>query len=88
MLTFSFIRYGSFEDKTNRLIHANGNGKGSFTKTFKDENEFIRWYANAKPRIMVFPGLAIQLKSRKEAMRILYKLDAYITKYKRNLRPL
>ena len=88
MLTFSFIRYGKFENGTNYMICANRKCKGSFTKTFKDENEFVRWYANAKPRIMVFPGLAIQLKSRKEAIRIIYKLDAYITKYKRNLRPL
>lgn len=88
MLTFSFIRYGNFEDKTNCMISANRKCKGSFTKTFKDENEFIRWYANAKPRIIIYPGLISQLNSKKEAMRIIYKLDSYIIKYKKNLRVL
>lgn len=86
MLTLSFIRYGKFENGTNHMICANRKCKGSFTKTFKDENEFVRWYANAKPRIMIYPGLISQLNSRKEAMRIIYKLDAYINKYKENLR--
>lgn len=85
MLTFSFIRYGNFESKTNYLIHVNKKCKGSFTKTFKDENEFVRWYVNAKPRIMMYPSLISQLNSRKEAMRIIYKLDSYIIKYKKNL---
>lgn len=67
MLTISFIRYGNFENKTNRMICANRKCKGFFTKTFKDENEFIRWYANAKPRIMVYPGLANQLNSKKRS---------------------
>ena len=88
MLTFSFVRYGKFENGTNYMICANRKCKGSFTKTFKDENEFIRWYADARPRIIIFPGLAMQLKSQKEAMRIVYKLDSYIIKYKKNLRVL